>query len=161
MLYLSIAVLVVLFGYVITSIIKSKELPLTLSDTYYLWPKWVFPTVMTYTGFGLLPCWLEITEGHPLQFLVFLSCAGFVFVGAAPNFRNDKLEYSIHVKAAYISAFTAFLALSFIMYEWWYPFYVTALLFLIFFRNIKTHYIFLLELAILESVVGSVLCALK
>ena len=161
MLYLSIAILIVLFGYVIASIIKSKELPVSLSDTYYLWPKWVFPTVMTVTGFGLLPCWLEITEGHPLQFLVFLSCAGFLFVGAAPNFRNDKLEHSVHVKAAYTAAFAAILALAFIMYEWWYPFYVTALLFLIFFRNIKTHYIFLLELAIIESSIGSVICALK
>jgi hypothetical protein len=161
MLYLSIAVLVVLSGYIIASIIKGRELPVSLSDTYYLWPKWVFPTVMIVTGFGLLPCWLEVTEGHPLQFLVFLSCAGFVFVGAAPNFRNDKLEYSIHTKAGYTAAFASILALSFVMYEWWYPFYVTALLFLIFFRNIKTHYIFLLELAILESVIGSVLCALK
>ena len=161
MLYLSIAILIVLFGYVIASIIKGKKLPVSLSDTYYLWPKWVFPTVMTVTGFGLLPCWLEITEGHPLQFLVFLSCAGLIFVGAAPNFKYDKLENSIHMKAAYIASFSAVLALSFIMYEWWYPFYVTALLFLIFFRNIKTHYIFLLELAIIESSIGSVICALK
>ena len=161
MLYLSIAILIVLFGYVISSIIKSKELPLTLSDTYYLWPKWVFPTVMIYSGLGLLPCWLEITEGHPLQFLVFLSCIGLVFVGATPNFRNDKLEYYIHMKAAYIASFAAVLALAFIMYEWWYPFYVTALVFIIFFRNIKTHYIFLLELAVIESSLGSVICALK
>ena len=73
MLYLSIAILIVLAGYIIASIIKGQEFPVSLSDTYYLWPKWVFPTVMTYTGIGLLPCWLEITEGHPLQFLVFLS----------------------------------------------------------------------------------------
>lgn len=161
MLYLSIAILIVLASYIIASIIKSKELPESLSATAYLWPRWVFPTIMTFTGFGLLPCWLELSEGHPLQFLVFLSCIGLVFVGATPNFRNDKLEYSIHMKAAYIASFAAILALAFIMYEWWYPFYVTALLFLIFFRNIKTHYIFLLELAILESVIGSVICALK
>lgn len=161
MLYLSIAILIVLTGYIMASIIKSKELPKSLSATYYLWPKWVFPAVMIFTGFGLLPCWLEITEGHPLQFLVFLSCAGFMFVGASPNYRNNKLENSVHVNAAYIAAFTAILALTFIMYEWWYPFYVTALLFLIFFRNIKTHYLFLLELAILESSIGSVICALK
>ena len=161
MLYLSIVISVVLFGYIIASIIKSKKLPVSLSDTYYLWPKWVFPTVMTITGFGLLPCWLEITEGHPLQFLVFLSCAGLIFVGAAPNFKYDKLENSIHMKAAYIASFSAVLALSFIMYEWWYPFYVTAGVFIMFFRKIKTHYIFLLELAILESVIGSVIWALK
>lgn len=161
MLYLSIAVLVVLFGYIIASIIKSKELPVSLSDTYYLWPKWVFPTVMIYSGLGLLPCWLEITEGHPLQFLVFLSCAGFIFVGTAPNFRNDKLEYSIHSKACYTATFASILALSFIMYKWWYPFYVTAGVFIMFFRKIKTHYIFLLELAILESVIISVICVLK
>ena len=49
MLYLSIAILIILFGYVIASIIKGKKLPVSLSDTYYLWPKWVFPTVMIYS----------------------------------------------------------------------------------------------------------------
>lgn len=161
MLYVTIFILLLVFSYVVASIWKTKSLPTTLSDTFYLWPRWVFPTVMSATAFALLPCWLELTEGHPLQFLVFLSCAGFLFVGATPNFRNDKLQYSIHVKAAYIAACAAILALSFIMYEWWYPFYVTALLFIIFIRNIKTHYIFLLEMAILESSIGSVICALK
>ena len=76
MLYLSIAILIVLFGYVIASIIKGKELPLTLSDTYYLWPKWVFPTVMIVTGFGLLPCWLEITKDILYSFWYFYLVLG-------------------------------------------------------------------------------------
>jgi hypothetical protein len=39
MLYLSIAISVVLFGYIIASIIKGQELPVSLSDTYYLYKK--------------------------------------------------------------------------------------------------------------------------
>ena len=69
MLYLSIAILIVLAGYIIASIIKGQELPVSLSDTYYLWPKWVFPSVMALIGFSLLPVWLEATAGSNLQFL--------------------------------------------------------------------------------------------
>ena len=93
MIYLAIISFVVFLIYSVISIAKNEEIPDNLSDTYYLYPKWVFPIVMVFMAFTLLPCWLEITEGETGQFLSFLSCAGLLFVASAPDYKNDKGQY--------------------------------------------------------------------
>ena len=101
--------------YVWVSAYKLKAIPESLSATYYLWPSWVFPFFMAATGIILLPYWLEATKDSNWQFLSFISCVSFIFVGCVPDFRNDKGEYQIHVICGYLAAATALLCLMFVL----------------------------------------------
>lgn len=139
------------------SVKKNKNWPVSLSDTYYLWPKWVFPSVMTLVGFSLLPVWLDATEGSSLQFLSFLSCISFIFVGCFPNFRNDKGEYKKHVICAYLAAATALLSLIFVLGYWWLFLIFLVLNYLSDFKGFKEHYIYHIEDAIIISVLLSII----
>ena len=76
--------------------------PESLSATYYQ-TKWHFSALMFVSAIGLLPAWLDITEGHDLQFIAFLTCMGLMFVGTAPDYKNDSQEYKIHCTCAYIA----------------------------------------------------------
>ena len=78
--------------YVSVSAYKLKAIPESLSATYYLWPSWVFPFFMATSGIILLPYWLEATKDSNWQFLSFISCISFIFVGCAPNYRKDDLK---------------------------------------------------------------------
>ena len=139
------------------SVKKNKDWPETLSDTYYLWPKWVFPSVMTLVGFSLLPVWLEATEVSNLQFLSFFSCIGLIFVGCVPDFRNDKGEYNIHVICGYLAAATALLSLMFVSNTWWiFPIFLLVN-YLSDFKRFKEHYIYHIEDAIIISVLLSII----
>ena len=79
--FLIVLATLVYIAYDWASVKKNKDWPESLSATYYLWPKWIFPSVMTLVGFSLLPVWLEATEGSNLQFLSFLSCLSIIFIG--------------------------------------------------------------------------------
>lgn len=139
------------------SVRKNKGYPETLSDTYYLWPKWVFPIVMTLVGFSLLPTWLDATEGSSLQFLSFMSCVGLIFVGCVPDFRNDKNQYKIHVICGYLAAGAALLSLILVLGNWW-IFPIILLINIIFdIKGLKEHYIYHIEDSIIFSVLLSVL----
>lgn len=78
----------------------------SISQTFYshenifLWYLWC----ISYS----LPIMIAIPHG-----LVFLSAAGIITVGAAPNFMGSKLENHVHVGGAYIAIISifAFLAL--------------------------------------------------
>ena len=99
--------------YVSVSAYKLKAIPESLSATYYLWPSWVFPFFMATTGIILLPYWLEATKDSNWQFLSFISCISFIFVGCVPNYKKDDLP--IHMIAAYIAAFAALLSMSLVL----------------------------------------------
>ena len=86
---------------------KNKGYPKSLSETYYLWPKWVFPTIMTIVGSCILPTWLDSTVNSSLQFLSFFACISLIFVGCFPDFRKDKREYNMHNWCAYLAAASA------------------------------------------------------
>ena len=134
--------------YVSVSAYKLKALPESLSATYYLWPSWVFPLFMATTGIILLPYWLEATKDSNWQFLSFIACMSCIFVGCAPNYRKDDLK--IHMIAAYIAAFAALLSISLVL-NWEVLVGVALATFIINFQEIKTKYIFLLEITILYS----------
>lgn len=137
--------------YMILSIYKNDGLPVSLSDTYYLWPKWVFPILMVIIAFSALPYWLEITADTDYQFLSFLACAGLLFVANAPDFRKDRNHYPIHVISAYIAAGMAVLSLTFVSGYWW-LFPITLIIEGLFeFKNIKNCYIWILEISIIIS----------
>lgn len=134
--------------YICVSTYKLKAIPESLSATYYLWPSWVFPFFMAATGIILLPYWLEATKDSNWQFLSFISCISFIFVGCVPNYRKDDLK--IHMIAAYIAAFAALLSMSLVL-NWEILVGVALATFLFNFREIKTKYVFLLEMTILYS----------
>lgn len=136
---------------------KNKGYPESLSATYYLWPEWVFPSVMALLGFSLLPVWLENTEGSSLQFLSFLSCVGLIFVGSAPDYKKDKGQYKVHIVAAYLAAGTAILSMIFVIGGWyWIPIWL-GLNILSDMKNFKKHYIYHIEDALIMSLLMNIL----
>ena len=136
---------------------KNKGYPKSLSDTYYLWPKWVFPALMTMIGFCMLPTWLDATVNSPLQFLSFLSCMSFIFVGCFPDFRKNKEEYKMHSWCAYLAAATAVISLIFVMGGWyWIPIWI-ILNFLFDMKGFKQNYLYHLEDAAIMSVFMNIL----
>jgi hypothetical protein len=134
--------------YVSVSTYKLKAIPESLSATYYLWPSWVFPFFMAATGIILLPYWLEATKDSNWQFLSFIACMSCIFVGCAPNYKKDDLK--IHMIAAYIASFAALLSISLVL-NWEVLVGVALTTFLFNFQEIKTKYVFLLEMTILYS----------
>lgn len=156
---MEILVYIVILIYIVydwESVRRNKDWPVSLSETYYLWPKWVFPTVMTLVGFCLLPTWLEATEGSNLQFLSFISCVSIIFIGFAPDYKNDKGQYKVHMLCAYIACAAALLSLIFVLGNWW-IFPIILLINIIFdIERLKEHYIYHIEDAIIFSVLLSV-----
>lgn len=102
---LTLISLVLLGAYVAYAVSVIKGVPWSVSDTYYQLAKrgrakWLFQLAMIVPAMLLLPAWLERSPEH-LQFLAFLSCAGLIFVGAAPCFKLE-LEGRIHYAATAI-----------------------------------------------------------
>ena len=92
--------------------------PSSLSNTFYLYNEkkknlgMLFPAMMGTMGFTLLPAWLELGEiispwSTNLNVLAFFACAAICFVGAAPAFKSNKLEGTVHTVAAITAAVTS------------------------------------------------------
>lgn len=93
--------------YPIIALCKIKEVPESLSETYYKLNKgWVFQIIIFIIGILLLPIWLNITDNF--EFLPFLSCASLLFISTAPSFKL-KLEGVVHYTAAIICCTSAVL----------------------------------------------------
>jgi len=135
--------------YTCVSVYKEKSLPISLSDTYYLWPKWMFPILMVIIAFSALPYWLDITVHTNYQFLSFLACSGLLFVACAPNFRKDRNHYPIHIICAYLAAATAVLSLTFVTSNWYMFFEILIIYGLLNYNSIKTSYIWIVEISII------------
>lgn len=100
--------------YNIISICKLKDFPKCLSETFYLFPKWVFPLVMTLIGLTILPVWIELSEGSNFQFLSFLTCVTIILVGFAPDYK-DNSEYTIHSICACIACIASIISIIVVM----------------------------------------------
>ena len=77
-------------------------LPTCLSDIYYRISA-VFTVLMVAMAICFLPSMLEVTQ-EDFQFLAFLCCGGIMFVGVAPNYK-DELEGKVHKASALVSCF--------------------------------------------------------
>lgn len=155
--FLIVIATLVYIAYDWVSVKRNKDWPESLSATYYLWPKWVFPSVMALVGFSLLPVWLEATEGSNLQFLSFLSCMSIIFIGSAPDYRNDKGEYRVHMICAYIACAAALLSLMFVLNTWWIFLIFLLVNYLSDIKGFKEHYVYHVEDALIISLLLSII----
>lgn len=81
-------------------------IPHSLSQTYYgITHKLLFSTTIITSSLLIFPTMLEKTSEN-LQFLVFLTLCGIIFVGFTPNFKDSKMIDNIHM----ISAGTSLIA---------------------------------------------------
>lgn len=98
---MTILVLIIITLYVVIMIYKNKGIPNSISATYYiLQHKYWFCFTMISVGIILLIALLDTVSSN-IQFLVFLACSGIIFVGAAPNFK-EQLEKKVHEIGAII-----------------------------------------------------------
>lgn len=81
---------ILIAGYVFAMIKKMKEIPYSISDTYYsLTHKFWFGLCMIGSGVLLLPSAFEASTENS-RFLVFLSVVGMIVLGVSPNFRTEQ-----------------------------------------------------------------------
>lgn len=97
MFYILISIITI---YLLFSIIKYKQIPESISDTFYLGNKQWFTFTMFVLGFLVCSTLIPITS-EMYQFTAFLIGAGLLFVGAAPHFK-DVSEKKIHFGGALI-----------------------------------------------------------
>lgn len=97
---LAIIILIALALYVFSCCV-AKRVPTMLSEVYCLADRdWLFPALMATLGVSFLP--IMLTKGG-LECMAFLTCAGIIFVGAAPAYL-DEGERTIHKCGAITSA---------------------------------------------------------
>ena len=98
-----------------SAVISKFGVPSSLSASFYLWNGlkknlgYIFTGMMFTVAFLLMPAWLEVTEivsswSKYLTVLPFFGAASIAFVGAAPAFRDCKLESKVHMIAAALAA---------------------------------------------------------
>jgi hypothetical protein len=143
---------VIYFIYNLISIYKFG-IPPSLSDTYYLykkdksWKRFLFPIMMISMASLLMPAWIDLSIGSNFQFMSFLACAGIIFVGAAPTFKNSEMEYKVHSISAYFAALMAILWIILVP-KMWYVILIVAMIIAftsIVTKSIKISYIYWLE----------------
>lgn len=140
--------------------------PKSLSMTYYLFQdispklKWCFPVMMVIMAGLLMPAWLDLSEGHNLQFMSFLAAVGIVFVGMIPNFKDGKDFSIMHTAAAIVAAVFAILWVCLVA-NMWYVVLVWAVIILaiMFLSNTwKTSYTYWLETIAFACTFTSIIC---
>ena len=139
--------------------------PKSLSMTYYLFKdrenvlKYLFPSMMTLLGVFLMPCWIEMSEGSPFQFLAFLSAASLLFVAFAPAFKESDLENNVHQISAYCCAAFAMLWIIFVTPYWYVILIVLGVIaaLAIVTKTVKSGYIYWLEMIAFISTFAAIL----
>ena len=114
--------------------------------------------MMTMAGF-LMPAWLEVSEGHNLQFMAFFAAGGIMFTGAAPAFDSSDLENKVHTYSAIFAAIFALLWIFFVAHLWYFIivwFIVIALIALLS-NTIKTSFVYWLETVAFMSTFTSII----
>lgn len=92
-----------LFVVMLIVVIGKYGVPEMVSSIYYMMDKhgWVFQVYIIMFAALMMVCLLD--SGLGVQCLAFLSCAGLMFVGAAPRFLEQD-ERAVHKSAAIVSA---------------------------------------------------------
>lgn len=97
-LYAAVLLIALLF-----MVISKHGVPDMVSSIYYMMDKhgWVFQVYIIMFAALMMVCLLD--SGLGVQCLAFLSCAGLMFVGAAPRFLEES-DRRVHKTAAITSA---------------------------------------------------------
>jgi hypothetical protein len=102
----------VILAYLMLTIKKFNKIPVSISDTYYMWKSvgysWLFTATMWITGLAILIYWITEASLYKCQFLAFLSISGMLFVGGACMFK-ETLTRGVHFTSASIWAASALL----------------------------------------------------
>lgn len=96
---LSVLSLLCIAAYTAAVCVKAKDVPSSISATFYaldhrLW----FGATMWLTAGLLMPAILEISTEES-EWMAFLACGGMMLVGVAPNFK-EEFEGKIHTVGA-------------------------------------------------------------
>lgn len=163
-----VIIAIVVFAAYIAAYMKffyaNRRLPSSLSYTYYMYKEryncgWVFSMMMFVVGVLLIPSWITLSEGSTFQFLAFLCPMSFIFVGAAPNFKEIGIESRIHPIAALIAAVCGIAWIILVAHLWWVLILFTVLLIgeALWNRVLKGSVTFWLEMIVILSVFTSIL----
>jgi hypothetical protein len=97
----------IILAYLGVTIAKFGRIPISISDTYYMWKgekkEWLFTSVMWVVGVLILIYWVSRAEFYKCQFLPFVSVSGMVFVGGACMFK-ETLTRAVYFTSAGIWA---------------------------------------------------------
>lgn len=118
-------------------ILNHGKAPVSVSETSYILQErlgrkyhFLFTLICIIVCVTFFPLWIASTPDN-FQFLVFLSCAGVLFAGSTPFFR-ESLEKPIHYTAAIITAITYILWFIFVGDTDWLFYTLCAIVFTIF-----------------------------
>lgn len=107
-----ISSLLLLYSYVlwVTLAHNTGNLPISLSDTYYILERkkfgWIFQLLLLIVSSLILVDWINSTP-NSYQFLPFLSISSVLFVAVSPRFL-EKFEGKVHYCSAGIAVAAAF-----------------------------------------------------
>lgn len=158
----SILISILIFCTYTAVMIKLFGIPEAYSETYYLLEGkckgcgWIFTAFCILTAGFLLPPWLDMTPPE-YQYTCFLSCAGLMFVGVAPQFE-ESLTAKVHYSGAIISCI--FSQVWCIYAGYWYisaTLIVGALIYLL--LKDRRRWMFWLQLAAISATYLSILTA--
>ena len=100
----------IILAYLGMTVVKFRESPVSISDTYYMWKEvkkeWLFTLVMWITAILIVIYWISRAEFYRCQFLPFLSVSGMAFVGGAAMFK-ETLTKAVHYTSAGVWAGSA------------------------------------------------------
>ena len=139
--------------------------PKSLSMTYYNFQdispklKWCFPVMMVLMAGLLMPAWIDLSEGHNLQFMSFLAAVGIIMVGFIPNFKDGRQESLMHTGAAIFAAVFALLWVCLVTNMWYVVLIWAVMLIAVAFLSgtWKTSYIYWLETVAFASTFTSII----
>ena len=106
---MALTALIVFIAY-ITIAIKQFGIPESISNTFYLYNEkrnglgYVFTLFMWTVGSLMIMPMITLGDGHWWQFVGFLCPTALCFCGAAPMFKDTKMESSVHVIGAVSAA---------------------------------------------------------
>lgn len=160
LLIVSLAVFAV---YLTDYFVRFREVPPSLSATYYSFEERygrgsVFTIALLLMAFTIIAPMIECSLGSPFQFLAFLCPAAIAFVGAAPKFRDTRMESRVHTIAALLSALCGCLWVILVAKMWWMILVSVALVVLVaFLTKSYKQYTWWLEMIVFVAVYSTLL----
>lgn len=152
--------LLIFISYVVFSISLNKwRLPESISATSYIFKDrfnvtWPFILLCIISAVFLFPLWVTVSP-VTWQFLAFLSCAGILFAGSTPLYK-EEFEGKIHYAGGITAFISGLLWLSFTSN--WYSLIIIVLIGSLITIFSKKNYVFIFEVISYITMCLTVLC---